>query len=137
MNKDKLIFSIGIFVSLIIIGVSGFLFFKTKTVKTTSGELRVTSIQTPEATQKPYQMDYKNIEIQVLNGTGKAGLAKTFADKLEKLGFVKVTTGNYTETITGNLFFAPTDFGKDINLENYRYQKSESIKIVIGIGLKK
>ncbi len=49
---DKIIFSIGIFISLVIVCTSGFLFYKTQTVKIASDELRVTSIQTPEPTMK-------------------------------------------------------------------------------------
>lgn len=131
MNKDRIIFSIGIVISLIVIGASGWLYYQ-NSKKTGMRKEEIVTTQTPVATIKPQQtVDYKNIDIQVLNGSGKVGLAKVYADKLKKLGYTKVTTGNYIETITGNLLLAPTDFGLDINLENYKYEKSEIIKIVI------
>ncbi len=131
MTKDKVIFSIGIFISLIVIGTSGFLYYKKQLIINSEKLIIVTKpTQIPEPTKTP-EVNYKNTEIQVLNGSGKAGLAKTYADKLTILGYTKITTGNYTEIITGNLLFAPTDFGKEINLENYTYEKSDLIKIII------
>lgn len=131
MNKDKIIFSIGIFISLMIISVSGWLYYKSEQQIVNKDQQKTEITQTPSPTEKPQVIDYKNQKIEVLNGSGKAGLAKVFADKLTKLGFTKVTTGNYEKTV-GNLLFAPRDFGADINLEGYKYQKSETIKIILG-----
>ncbi len=77
------------------------------------------------------QIDYKNIEIEVLNGSGISGQAKIFANKLEKLGYTKVSTGNYKEIVDRGLLLAPTDFGKEINMVDYIYQKDEKTKIII------
>lgn len=132
MNKDKIIFSIGIFISLMIISFSGWLYYKSEQQIVNKDQQKTEITQTPSPTEKPQVIDYKNQKIEVLNGSGKAGLAKVFADKLTKLGFTKVTTGNYVEIVTGNLLFAPTDFGKDINLENYEYKKSDDIRVVYG-----
>lgn len=132
MNKDKAIFIFGIIVSLVVISVSGMLYYQ-NSKKTGMRKEEIVIIQTPEPTQKPQEtVNYKNTEIQVLNGSGKAGLAKTYADKLEKLGYTKITTGNYGKIIRGNMLIGPTDFGKEINLENYKYQKSDVIKIILG-----
>ncbi len=130
--KDKFIFVTGIIFSIIIIGVSGWLF-----VRSTKGTgVRVQGIvettKAPEATVIPQlQADYKNSEIQVLNGSGIAGAAKKMANTLKTLGYVKVTTANYEKIVNQNLLFAPTDFGKEINFENYKYEKSEIIKIIL------
>lgn len=129
--KDNFIFITGIFISLIVVGASVFLYYKNTQRIAPSVERIVEATVTPEPTKTP-EINYKNTEIQVLNGSGKAGLAKIYADKLAKLGYTKITTGNYEEIITGNLLFAPTDFGKDINLEDYTFKKSEDIKIIMG-----
>jgi hypothetical protein len=133
MIRDKIIFTIGIILGLMVVSASGFLFYKNQLI-IKNEELIIKEVATPvaEATIKPVDTNYKNIEIQVLNGSGKAGAAKKYADILSNLGYSKVSTGNYEEIVTSNLLFAPTDFGDEINLKKYEYKKSDSIKIVIG-----
>lgn len=135
--KDKLIFTTGVVVSLIVISVSGFLLYKKGDNQSLLLRDRVQVIaeitQTPRPTEKPQEiMNYINSEIEVLNASGKVGLAKTYAEKLEKLGYTKVKTANYEKTIIGNLLFAPGDFGKDIELSNYKFEVSKEIKIILG-----
>lgn len=133
MTKDKAVFVMGILVTLVIICTSVWLFFQNKRLENSAERLvKTEAISTPITTQKPQEINYKETEILVLNGSGKTGLAKTYAEKLKVLGYTKVTTGNNKELVTGNLLLAPTDFGKEINLENYKYEKSDEIKIVIG-----
>lgn len=128
--KDKIIFSMGIIISLVIIGCSAWLYYQnTKLIVKTTNPVPTIKPQTISYDEKS---NYKNTEIQVLNGTEIAGKAKKFANTLSNLGYIKITTGNYNTTVTGNLLLAPTDFGSDIKLENYKYQKSDQIKIIIG-----
>ncbi len=130
MKKDKAIFIVGILFMLSICGASGWLYFLNTKGTGYSVQRIVEATQTPEPTAIP-KADYKNIDIQVLNASKTKGLAKIYADKLIELGFEKLTTGNYADETDKNLLFAPTDFGKEINLEDYEYEKSETIKIIV------
>lgn len=132
MNKDGLIFSIGLLVTLIIISTSSFLFYESKKIDNSKVNLEdpvVLATLSPTATP---QNDYKNMPIKVLNGSGIAGKAKAFSDSLEKLGYKNVETGNNSEQVNGNFLMAPIDFGIEIELKSYKYQKSDDIKIILG-----
>lgn len=132
VTKDKMIFISGSLISLLIIICSISLFLiSIRNVKPQDNK----SVKEPQIVEEviaPKEISYKDTEIKVLNGTGVKGTAKAFSEKLTKLGYNKVTTANYDTIITGNLLFAPTDFGKDINLLDYKFETSNEIKIVIG-----
>ena len=132
-KKDKIVFGTGILITVLVIGVTSFLFYQYQNRKSGVSNEKLVESQTPEPqkTEKP-QVDYKNHKIQVLNGSGIAGSAKKLTDELKNMGYLQVTAGNYEEIITGNILMAPTDFGKDISLKDYQYEKSETIKIIIG-----
>ncbi len=77
-----------------------FLIFRSNTPK----EQKVVVSPTPIASPTPVPVfDRKDFKIQVLNGSGIAGMAGKAKDKLEALGYPEVTVGNadtkdYTET---------------------------------------
>ena len=131
-KKDKIVFGTGILITVLVIGVTSFLFYNYKRVESNQKKIVIEPTITPIATEKPQIIDYKNTEIQVLNGSGIACRAKKLTDELKNMGYLKVTAGNYENVITGNILESPTDFGKSINLENYKFQKSDVIKIIIG-----
>lgn len=139
MIKDKIIFGIGIFISILVFSASGWLYYQnTKRVAYSVARI-VETLQTPSPTQIPEinydkKSDYKNTEILVLNGSGKAGVAKKYADNLKTLGYKKVEIGNYSEKSTTNLLMAPTNFKEDlqkIGFLDYIYKTSETIKVII------
>jgi hypothetical protein len=135
-KKDQFIFGLGVLITLAISSVSGFLYYR-DTQNTASSAKRIVELQkqTPIPTQKPQEkVDYKNTKIQVLNASGKAGLAKIYADKLKLEGYTNVTTGNYNEKVDNNFLFAPVDdtsMMHIIGINSYKYEKSEDIKIVV------
>jgi len=135
MKKDNFIFVIGILISTLVMVLSVFLYLQSiKKSGVRNGGIAI-STTSPIPTQKPEQQaTYKNTEIQVLNASGKKGLAKTYADKLTGLGYTKVTVGNYQGSVDQNLLFSPSDFKEDlekIGFDNYRFEKSDIVKIII------
>jgi len=129
-KKDKFVFGTGIVVTILIVSVSGWLYFAS--LRKPVNKTQTTEITPTSEPVKILEVDYKDKEIQVLNGSGIASRAKKLTDELKNMGYLKVTAGNYEKIITGNILMSPTDFGKDINLKDYQYEKSETIKIIIG-----
>ncbi len=137
MKHDKAIFVSGLLLTILISSVSGLLYYL-NTIRDVRNNDSMTKSETPKtivATMAPAVIDYKNNEIEVLNATKTKGLAKVYADKLILNGYKKVKTGNYTDTTDTNILYAPLDFKEElikIDFTNYKYIKSESIKIIIG-----
>jgi hypothetical protein len=136
MRHDKTIFILGILFTILVTCFSGFLYY----ISIKKSEINTSSLAKKEiqkiavATTKPV-VDYRNIDIQILNATGVSGAAKKYADKLKALGYTKVTTGNNTDKLLKNKLLAPADFREDlvkIDFLDYEYEKNESIKIIIG-----
>ncbi len=142
MKNDKIIHTAGIFFSIIIIGLSIYLYYlNSKIISQIKKPLVDTKVSTQvDVETKTEIVDYKNTEILVLNATRTKGLAKIYADKLINLGYTKVSTGNYEETTDENLLIAPHDFKDDllkIEFTNYKFipqpltEENSKIQIVI------
>lgn len=137
-KKDKLIFTVGIVVAILIMTSTGLLFYEYLNKKIPKQTAQKTEVKVPENKTPVADQDYKDKPIQILNASGVSGAASKFAKKLEGLGYKQVTTGNYETVITGNLFFGPEDgenFKKDLEslgFTNYKFTTSELVKVVIG-----
>lgn len=59
----------------------------------------------------------KTLKIQILNATDINGQAATIKSELTKLGFTEVTTGNSTQTVTGNQIQGKKDVALDYFLQ--------------------
>lgn len=137
-KKDKFVFGFGILITILVLFTSSFLFLKYSNFKKpVVEEEKLEVVEVPIETIKP-EVSYKKTPIKVLNASGISGVAKKYADGLEKLGYSNVSTGNYEKIVTGNLLFAPEDTTSfkadltDIDFINYEFEKSEDIKVVVG-----
>ncbi|MEK7164209.1 MAG: LytR C-terminal domain-containing protein [Patescibacteria group bacterium] len=97
----------------------------------------VTPTPSPVAIATPVPVfDRKDFKIQVLNGSGVAGLAGKAKDKLEALGYPEVTVGNadskdYTETEVA-IKKAKSGFVADIKKDLSDYTLSQDSGTVTG-----
>ena len=137
-KKDTLIFLLGILISALVVSASIFLYFQYVQQEglVISGERIVTATTAPVAAPS---IDYKNLKIEVLNASGKSGVAGSFAKKLTGLGYSNVTTGNYGSIISGGILSMPDATSsafegdlKGIGFSTYKIQKSDSIQIILG-----
>ena len=97
----------------------------------------MTPTPSPVAIATPVPVfDLKDFKIQVLNGSGVAGLAGKAKDKLEALGYPEVTVGNadskdYTETEVA-IKKAKSGFVADIKKDLSDYTLSQDSGTVTG-----
>lgn len=112
-----------------------FLIFKTDKPK----EVKVTPSPSPVALATPVPVfDRKDFKIQVLNGSGVAGLAGKAKTKLESLGYPEVTVGNadskdYTETEV-SIKKSKANFLADIKKDLTGYTLAQDSGTVSGDG---
>lgn len=137
-RKDKIVFSIGIVISVIVIFFTSLLYYKyvlftlPKPTQDQKTEL-VDNIEQATETNS-----YKQLNIQVLNGSGSPGVAGKLLLKLKDLGYTNIAAGNYESVVVGNILFAPDEspeFIKDlksVGFSEYEFKKSDTVKLVIG-----
>jgi hypothetical protein len=105
-QKNKIIYSVGIFVTMgiIIATVTVFLVYlnapKAAKQEVKKSEL---STMTPTPTQKPVP-----VTLEVLNGSGVSGAASKGATKLTDKGYTVVSTGNAKKQATTQFFVSKT-----------------------------
>lgn len=126
-----------LWVTLIVCGLYAviliFLNFRSNTPK----EAKVTASPTPIASPTPVPVfDRKNFKIQVLNGSGVAGLAGKAKTKLEALGYPEIAVGNadskdYTETEVA-IKKSKADFIADIKKDLTGYTLAQDSGTVTG-----
>lgn len=95
-KSNRKIFIVGIIITIVVIlvtAVFGFYFLKQDYNQENIKEEKVEITLTPTPTPK-VSLDRSEWSIEVLNGTPIPGLAKELADKLEKLGYKIILTGN-------------------------------------------
>lgn len=137
MDKDKIILTGGVFLTLLIVGLSAisFVFYKDlgKVVKQTE-------VPKPLATVEPTLVpleSYKNSKITILNASGINGSAGKLKDKLELLGYANIEIGN-SPIVEGNRLTAPKElhiFANDLKqsgFSEYKFEISDEVKVVIG-----
>lgn len=73
----------------------------------------------------------EEIEVVVLNGTDRSGLADQAAAQLEDRGFVVVETGDAEEAYDGTalVFFGPDQYAAGIHTHAYFYQGHQSFDL--------
>ena len=137
-KKDKIIFSIGLVVSVVVIFFTILLYYKyilfnRPTSMPVSDESRATQPQ-----KVINDSDFKQKDIKILNGSGVPGVAGKLLIKLKDVGYINLSAGNYDIVVTGNILFAPEEnleFVKDLEVagfSKFKFEKSESIRVVIG-----
>jgi LytR cell envelope-related transcriptional attenuator len=68
---------------------------------------------TTSTTAAPASHNPGEVKVKVLNGTGKAGLAKTGADQLKASGFAALDPGNTKATVAASAVYFATGFQAD------------------------
>ncbi len=138
-KKDKLIFGLGTFVFVLVLATSGWLFyFYNFEFNKQKANAPVSQETVTETKEKTVVQDYKNTNIEILNGSGKPGVAAKLAEKLKAKGYTDIATGNYDSVVIGNLLFAPKEIVgfindlKDSGFDDYKFASASAIKIVIG-----
>lgn len=78
------------------------------------------SLSTVKTVNKSNNIDKSVLKVSILNGTDKAGLAKTYQTKLKDDGFTNITTGNASKKPVENtkIVFYGIDENKLININN-------------------
>lgn len=95
MNSNKSLFIVGGIVGLIfVVSAIAFFFFVVKNQKVEEKEVVPVEEEQVQSESPAVSFDRSQWSLEVLNGSGIAGLAKTSADKLEALGYKIVKVGN-------------------------------------------
>ena len=95
-KSNKKLFIIGIIITIAVIvttAIFGFYFLKQDAKEESVKEEKAETTPTPTSKPKT-SLDRSEWSLEVLNGTATPGLAKELADKLEKLGYTIVESGN-------------------------------------------
>lgn len=139
MKKDSAIIFFGFILVLLIVFSSLVLFYlnqkKYKKVDTAIIQPEMVSVSnTPDPVR-----EIKKEKITILNATNKKGVAKYYSDKLAKLGYEKIETGNNDFYSEESFLYSPVDIKEDlkkIELLNYQYVETKNgvgdIRIIIG-----
>jgi len=77
----------------------------------------------------------KRIQVEVLNGCGESGIAKRIADKLKKLNYDVVNSGNYLEKGKEN-FNVPTTRIIDQIKSRDNYERARELAAAMGVDPK-
>ena len=100
-KKSKSVFKF-LFWIVVIAGISYYAYFNfyltgenTETVKSDSSIAKSTITEKDTAKKTVYKKPLKKIQIEILNGCGKSGIAKIFESYLRQQGFDVVNTENY------------------------------------------
>lgn len=100
-NKKLFFLGFGVFIATVIFTlIFGLLFMQLNGPgKQKMSDENITK-QVPTPSPTPITIDRKAWSFEVLNGSGVAGVAANASEKLEKLGYKVVKTGNADETVT-------------------------------------
>ena len=100
-NKSKSVFKF-LFWIVAVAGISYYAYFNlllpvenTETVNLDSSNIESTKILKDTITKPVYKKPEKMIQIEILNGCGKSGIAKIFESYLRQQGFDVINTENY------------------------------------------
>jgi hypothetical protein len=136
-KRDKLLFGTGILIAVLVICASAYLYSRYIQIK----RIEISDERVVSATPvlQAVQSDYKNLKIEILNASGKSGVAGIFTKKLLDLGYSNVTAGNYGSVLNGGILKMPeasaSSFESDLKslgFSNYKIEKSDSIQIILG-----
>lgn len=138
MDKDKIVFTGGVFITLLLIGLSvlSYMFYSDMAYQPKKLESKETLRVAVEATSAP-QESYKNTKITVLNASGVSGAAAKLKDNLTALGYKNIEIGN-AALVSGNKLSAPRElapFVDDLKTSGftvYKFELSEEIVVTIG-----
>ncbi len=108
-EKNKRWLVVGIVVALLVVAGTGWLFYYKTQMQLAQKTKEVEEFSVvPTPTEAPKALSPGEISLEILNGSGKSGLAGKEAERLAKLGYVIVKTGN-AETMEGNQLLASAE----------------------------
>lgn len=113
-KKNSQLYHIGIALFIIILGLTGILLYLRGTATSQQAEQTEEIVATPVPTEAPtpeptpeiVQLEKSEITLEILNGTGVAGLAGSTSTTFENLGYTVESVGNADDTDANQLIVA-------------------------------